>query len=196
MLLSLGAHLLAQVSSSSTSRFVSPTVVASWTSRTRGTDTDTLLVLWRGSPGWFAKTGVSGGSSGGSVLGHSQETQYFHAGGREFTMEFIDDRRVVKILNQEILLTTFNVVLVDGVDSTAGPVIVERRWVEPGAPLPPIVAGAASDPVAGVISRSPALIEYLQCGVPLRDPQMNVVVDFVCRRMRGEAVTLPGLPPR
>ena len=190
------ARSFAQVSSSSTARFVSPTVVASWMSRTHGSTTDTLLVLWRGAPGWFSKTGVAGGSSGGSVLGHSVEDQYFRAGGREFRLEFLDDRRVATVLKQEIPLTQFNVVLIDGVDSPAGPIMIDRRWIEPGPPLPPAVDGAASDPIAGIVSRSPSLIEFLQCGVPLADRLMNSVVDFVCRRMRGESVTLPGLPPR
>lgn len=106
------------------------------------------------------------------------------------------DRRVVKILNQEIPLTETNVVLVDGVDSLSGPAIVERLWIAAGPPLSPIARGAAADPIAGVINRSPELMEYLQCGVPIPDSAMNTMVDMVCRRIRGEAVTLPGLPPR
>jgi hypothetical protein len=196
LLLALQAHVLAQVSSSSTSRFVSPTVVASWTARTHAGDTDTLLVLWRGSPGWFATTGAAGGGASWASGGNGREYQNVRAGGREFTLEFFDDRRVVKILNQEISLTETNVVLVDGVDSLSGPAIVERLWIAPGPPLPPIARGAAADPVAGVISRSPELIEYLQCGVPIPDSAMNAVVDVVCRRMRGETVTLPVPRPR
>ena len=111
-------------------------------------------------------------------------------------LEFFDDRRAVKILNQEISLTETNVVLVDGVDSLSGPAIIGRRWIAPGAPLPPAVAGASPDPIAGIISRSPELIEYLQCGVPVPDPMMNAAADLVCRRMRGETITLPGQPPR
>ena len=49
----------------------------------------TLLVLWRGTPGWFARRGgrngagggASGGSSGGSASGGSYEYQYFSQGG-------------------------------------------------------------------------------------------------------------------
>jgi hypothetical protein len=66
----------------------------------------------------------------------------------------------------------------------------------PGPPLPPAIAGASPDPIAGIISRSPELIEYLQCGTPMADQAMNLMVDLVCRRMRGETITLPALPPR
>ena len=191
------AHALAQGSaSSSTSRFISPTVVASWMSRTHGSATDTLLVLWRGSPGWFSKTGVAGGSSSWSSGGKGGEQQFFRSGELNFALEFSDERRVVKILGQEISLTETNVVLVDGVDSAPGPTVIGRRWIAPGPPLPPIVAGASEDPIAGIISRSPELIEYLQCGVTVPDPLMNTVADLVCRRMRGETITLPGLQPR
>jgi hypothetical protein len=193
------AHPLAQgtFSTSTPSRFVSPTVVASWTSRTHADSTDTLLVLWRGSPGWFSKTGgASGGAQSWSLGGKGGEQQFFRSGGRDFALEFFDDRRVVKILNQEISLTETNVVLVDGVDSLSGPTIIGRRWMPPGPPLPPAIAGASPDPIAGVVSRSPELIEYLQCGTPMADQAMNVIVDLVCRRMRGETITLPGLPPR
>ncbi len=196
LLVATAGPVPAQVSSSSTSRFVSPTVVASWIARTRGDHTDTLLVLWRGSAGWFAKTGVANGAASWSSGGSGRELHSVRAGGREFTLEFFDDRRVVRILDEEIPLTETNTVLVDGADSRSGPVIVDRRWIAVGPPLPPMAPGGAPDQVAGIISRSPALVEYLQCGVPMPDARMSAIVDLVCRRMRGETVSVPGLPPR
>jgi len=45
-------------------------------------------------------------------------------------LEFDYDKRIAKILNQEISLNETNVVLVDFVvDSTNGPAIVGYRWV-------------------------------------------------------------------
>jgi len=113
-------------------------------------------------------------------------------------MEFDDERRIVRFLNQEISLTETNVVLVDFVDSQSGPTIVGRRWVEPGPPAPPIVPGGAADPIAGVIRRSPELLEYLQCGLTVPDPVTQVMVDLVCRIVRGDPITLPlfGQPAR
>ena len=60
-------------SGTSTSRVASPTVVASWVSHENYADgsATTLLVLWRGTPGWFSKGGRGGGSGGGSGAGRS-----------------------------------------------------------------------------------------------------------------------------
>jgi len=47
----------------STARVVSPSVVASWWAN----DDTTLLVLWRGAPGWFSKGGAGGGTAAGGA---------------------------------------------------------------------------------------------------------------------------------
>jgi hypothetical protein len=95
----------------------------------------------------------------------------------------------VKLLHREISLKDTNVVLVDFVDSANGPTVVGERWVEPGPPAPPVVPGAAADPIAGIISRTPELFEYLRCGVRLPDiaaPGMNQMLAFLCARMRPQ----------
>jgi len=181
---------------SSTSKIASPTVVASWRAHDNYADgsSTTLLVLWRGTPGWFAAGGrgsSSGAGSGGGAGGGSYAYEYMTFGGRTFMMEFDDDRRVVKLLNQEISLKETNVVLVDFVDSAGGPTVVGYRWVEPGPPAPPLVAGAIPDPIAGVVKRSPELYEYLRCDVKVPDPAMNAMMPTICGLMRGELV-LPG----
>ena len=149
----------------STSRFISPAVVASWSSHDNYADGSktTLLVLWRGTPGWFAKGGrggqggrarvrSSGGSSGAGGSG-SRGYQFVSEGGLTFTLEFDYDKRIVKILDREISLKETNVVLVDFVDSANGPTIVDYRWIEPGLRRRRLVPNAASDPIAGVIRR-------------------------------------------
>jgi len=176
----------------STSRFVSPTVVASWSSHDNYADGSktTLLVLWRGTPGWFSKGGrgragwSSGGGSGAGGSG-SYGYQYMTEGGLTFTLEFDYDKRIVKILDREISLKETNVVLVDFVDSVNGPTIVDARWVEPGPPAPPVAPDAASDPIAGVIRRSPELFAYLQCDLKVADPVMSAYIPIVCGQMRG-----------
>jgi hypothetical protein len=62
----------------------------------------TLLVLWRGKPGWFSKgrggsggaSGVGGSSGGGSGGSGSYSYQYFSEGGLTFMMEFDYDKRI------------------------------------------------------------------------------------------------------
>jgi hypothetical protein len=179
----------------STARFVSPTVVASWMSHENYADGSktTLLVLWRGKPGWFSKNGSGGrsgksfgSSSGGGAGGSgSSDYQYFTEGGLTFVMEFDYDKRIVTLLNQDISLKDTNVVLVDFVDSVNGPTVVDYRWVETGPPVPPIAPDAAADPIAGVIRRSPDLYEYLQCNLDVTDPVLRVYMPLVCGQMRG-----------
>jgi hypothetical protein len=172
----------------STSRVASPTVVASWVSHGNYADgsTTTLLVLWRGTPGWFSKGGsggASGGGSGGSAgagRGGSYAYEYVSQGGLTFMMEFDYDKRIVKMLNQEISLEEANVVLVDFVDSTTGPTIVGHRWVDPAPPGPP----SAADPIAAVIKRTPELFDYLRCDLSLSDPMMNAMMPIICGQMR------------
>jgi hypothetical protein len=175
----------------STARVTSPTVVVSWMSHESVADgtTTTLLVLWRGTPGWFARGGRgggSGGSSGGFVGRGSYAYQSFSEGGLTFTLEFDHERHTVKLLDQEFSLKDTNVVLVDFVDGP-GPAIVGSRWIEPGPPAPPAVPGAVPDPVAGVIRRSPELFDYLRCDVTMPDTVMNAMITMVCGLMRPPA---------
>ena len=184
---------------SSTSKIVSPTVVASWRAHENYADgsTTTLLVLWRGEPGWFTAGGRgSGGGGGGGGSSSSYAYEYMTYGGRTFVMEFDDDKKIVKMVNQEISLKDTNVVLVDFVDSAAGATIVGYRWVEPGPPAPPLVVGGAADPIAGVIIRSSELYEYLRCDLKVPDPLMNAMMPVFCGMMRGERILPPGLAPR
>jgi hypothetical protein len=172
-----------------TARVTSPAVVASWMSHESAADgtTTTLLVLWRGTPGWFSRGGRGGGSgagsSGGFVGRGSYAYQSFSEGGLTFTLEFDHERHTAKLLNQEFSLKDTNVVLVDFVDSP-GPAVVGARWVEPGPPAPPAVPGAAPDPVAGVIRRSPELFDYLRCDLGMPDTAMSAMITMVCGLMR------------
>ncbi len=169
----------------STSRVASPTVVASWMSHENYADgkATTLLVLWRGTPGWFSKGGgaSSGGGSGGGG-GGSTGYQHVSEGGLTFMMEFDYDKRIVKMLKQEISLDAANVVLVDFVDSPSGPTIAGQRWVDP---LPPGQVSAI-DSIAAVIKRSPELFEYLRCDITLSDPLMKRMMPIICGQMRSD----------
>ena len=171
----------------STSRVASPAVVASWVSHHNDADgsTTTLLVLWRGSPGWFSKgsrsgSGAGGGSGSGFGGSASYAYEYVSQGGLTFMMEFDYDKRIVKILDQEISLKETNVVLVDFVDSASGPTIVAYRWVDPAPPEPP----SPSDPIAATIKRTPELFEYLRCDLTLSDPAMTAMMSIICGQMR------------
>ncbi len=176
----------------STARVASPAVVASWMSHASAADgtMTTLLVLWRGTQGWFLKGGHGGGSgagsSGGFVGRGSYAYQSFSAGGLTFTLEFDHERHTATLLNEEFSLKDTNVVLVDFVDGP-GPAVVGSRWIEPGPPAPPAVPGAAPDPIAGVIRRSPELFDYLRCDLGMPDTAMSAMITMVCGLMRPPA---------
>jgi hypothetical protein len=165
----------------STSRVISPTVVASWASHQSYSDgsATTLLVLWRGTPGWFSK-GAGGSSSGGGGGGSgSYDYHYLSEGGLTFVLEFNYDQGIVTLLNQKISLKEINVVLVDFVDSASGPSIVGYRWVAPAPPEQP----AAGDPIAAVVKRTPELFEYLRCDLSLTDPLIDGMIRIICGQM-------------
>jgi hypothetical protein len=174
-------------SSSSPGRVISPAVVSSWISHTNNADGQltTLLVLWRGTPGWFSGSGGSsssgGSASSGSSWGSGSSSEYvsFSQGGRSFTMEFDYEHHIVKMLGQEVSLEASNVVLVDFVDSTTGPVIVGYRWVEPVQVTP-----QSGDPVAAIIKQAPDLFDYLRCDLSVPNPAMNAMLAMICGRMR------------
>jgi len=176
----------------STARVASPAVVASWMSHASAADgtMTTLLVLWRGTQGWFLKGGHGGGSgagsSGGFVGRGSYAYQSFSEGGLTFTLEFDHERHTATLLNEEFSLKDTNVVLVDFVDGP-GPAVVGSRWIEPGPPAPPAVPGAAPDPIAGVIRRSPELFDYLRCDLGMPDTAMSAMITMVCGLMRPPA---------
>ncbi|HEV3063271.1 MAG TPA: hypothetical protein VGY48_33810 [Vicinamibacterales bacterium] len=198
-------------SGTSTSRIASPTVVASWSSHENYADgsSTTLLVLWRGTPGWFSKDGRSGGSGGGSGgaaggggggaasgagLSGSYAYEYVFQGGLTFMMEFDYAKKIVKILDQEISLAETNVVLVDFVDSPGGPQIVGTRWIDAApridsappqqpAPTPTGISFGPVDPIGAVVKRAPELFEYLRCDLSLSDPVMKTMMPIICGQM-------------
>jgi hypothetical protein len=173
--------------SNSTVRFISPVVVASWMRHWRASDGDTrsLLVLWRGTPGWFAKRPAAGrGGSSSAGGGGSTGWQTFSEGGLSFELAYDFDRNVVTLLKQDVSLVESNVVLVDLVDSTGGAQIADRLWVETPAEQQPQLP----DPIFAIVKSSPRLYEYVGCDVPMPDAIAYVagVMAMYCAQMRPQ----------
>jgi len=122
----IGFGMHAQTSAGS-NRTLSPTTVAYWQQHENGDGTGTLdlLVLWRGTPGWFFRGGSSSG--GGGIHGGFAQWQGTHSmtyGDVTLTMEFTSQSKnfdpastVVTILDRKIQLRDTNVILIDGADS-------------------------------------------------------------------------------
>ena len=158
-------------SSLSAEQPLSSAVVANWTAHrdAAGNLMLDLLVLWRGTPGWWLTGGQHGGSSGG---GGTITRMVLNRGGKELTVAFDARTGVATVQGKDITLGNANVVLVDDVDARDGPKIVRTMTVDPQLPQPTRVDGK--------ILGSPDLIAYLRCDVRLPDAGKQAIVDVVC----------------
>jgi hypothetical protein len=171
--------------SAGSNRTLSPTTVAYWQQHDNGDGTGSLdlLVLWRGTPGWFF--GGGGSAGGGGIHGGFGQWRGTHSmtyGDVTLTMELTSQSKgfdpagtVVKVLDREIPLRDTNVILIDGADSKT-PTIVGTRYVDPHF--------TGRDPVAAVVKRTPELFEFLRCDIMLPDPNQQAMIALVCGQLR------------
>src|SRR5258705_2501395 len=126
-----------------------------------GTSTLDVAVFWRGTPGWFT-AGDPGGQSGGwtsTVLPDGRpgpETHFIGVGGLRLEVQFDPATGRVRIQDQSISSQSGNVILVDEVDSAAGPRLVGTMRVEPR------FTGGFVD-ISTLVGRDPAPFPFLRC---------------------------------
>jgi hypothetical protein len=175
------------VETSSGSGMVSPTAVATWIVRRepqRSAELD-LLVLWRGSPGWFMRvgssessgevwTGVSGGQNDQGIV-----FEQLSFGGIRLDLEFDRGARAARVQDQEVSLESANVILVDEVDSATGPQVVSTLRVDP-------VFGNEPSEIEVIIRRNPELYSFLRCDAKLPDPNEQQMVESICARLKAK----------
>lgn len=176
----------AQVSTS-LDRPISATVVGSW--MTRG-DQLTLLVLWRGTPGWFWR-GDEHGS--GAFRRGDREDQQVRYGNYTLRVDFDFQRGTATITDRVLSLRETNVVMIDFVDSVGGPAIVETRHVKPTVPAT-VDAGARFDAGLVVVAREPDLFAFLQCELSL--PPSSEPEPILAMKREMIATTCDRLRPR
>jgi hypothetical protein len=136
-----------------------------------------LLVLWRGTPGWWA-TNSSGSSGGGSSSSSRGPWSHrFSGGGQTFEISGDTSARTADILGKTIDLTKGNAVLIDGVDSPNGPQIVGTLVVDPQLPN-----GAVPNQIPMLLGRVKELREYLRCEapLPLSNPALQARFASIC----------------
>ena len=170
--------------SAGSNRVISPTVVAFWIEReTDGARQLDLLVLWRGSPGWFTRGGSSsGGGNGHGGFGQWRTQHWMSYGDIMLTVDLVSNSKdfdrdvtVATILGREIPLG--HIVMIDGAD-TKHPAIVATRFMD--API------TGNDTVAVAVKSSPELFEFLRCDAPMPNPDMQDMIRSVCDRMRPQ----------
>lgn len=166
------------------SRLVSPAVVATWFFRTGPGDVSELelLVLWRGTPGWFLRADSSGSSgrmttqSGGRVNDGLRVHNAFF-GGVALNVEFDPRKHTARIREKEIPLESANVILVDAVDGPDGPQVLRLLRVDPALP-------ESSPRIESIVRRSPDLLSFLRCDSKVPDSQVQSMLDAVCAQMK------------
>jgi hypothetical protein len=144
-----------------------------------------LLVLWRGTPGWFmagSGGGASGGGSSPPSAGEGQrgpEVQRLFFGGLSLEVQFDPVTGTAQIEDEAVSLQGVNVILVDEVDSAHGLRIAGTEWVDPQLPESPVQ-------IEALVRRSPELFSFLRCDKRLPDPQVQHMIDLICAQMRGQ----------
>ena len=137
-----------------------------------------LLILWRGTPGWFFRAdGISGSGSGQEGFGSSTGTQTVQAGDRTLTWKFDLTAKKVTILDQAFSRAEVNVILIDGGDSAQGSRFVRALQIDPTYSAEPLHFELA-------VRRSPELPQFLQCDTQLGDQREQAIADLVCARFR------------
>ncbi len=160
----------------SSSRPVSPVAVVTWFGRHAGDAAVLeLLVVWRGSPGWFL-AGQSGGSGGGGMGGDVNATLRY--GAVHLSVSYSPAKDVVTIQDTESRLGGNNVVLVDHVDTPDGPKVVATHRVDPAVP--------DSKQVEVAMRRSHEVIAFLRCGTAMPDARMQPMIDKICEQIIGK----------
>jgi hypothetical protein len=148
---------------------ISPTVFATWVTERTGNDPEQLrlLVLWRGTPGWFFSQGVAGsGVRSGRMGARGHVTVEF---GVRMTVEYGADD-VVAINGREMHLGSDNVVYVDDVDGLAGARVARTSRIASKMP------GSAGQ-IGLAIRDVPDIVAYLQCDARASDPQRQTMIE-------------------
>jgi len=156
---------------------ISPVVVANWfvERQADGSEWLQLLVLWRGSVGWFLRPGESS-VSGGGLGGRSQTTMTY--AGLRFTLDFDSAKRIAIVQGNTIELAEDNVVFVDDADSATGPRVTRRMRVEQIRPW--------SAPQIGLVLRaSPEILSFLRCDATLPGSPWQGFLEQLCLQNIG-----------
>jgi hypothetical protein len=120
----------------------------------------TMMVLWRGKPGWSWSTTPSGVPQVSYQMGNDGFTVHLNYGAVSLTAAV--DRLTHRVQIGQTMLTFpegSNVVMLDGVGQADGPRLINALRFDP--------SGVSLDPRAldlpSVLARSPEVVSFLQC---------------------------------
>jgi len=154
---------------------ISSVVVAEWfTSRRASTEQLELLVLWRGSPGWFLQPGGSGHSGSGADDPHYTWIKY---GSVTLSLDFDPAKRTVTVQGKNVVLADNNVLFVDDVDGPTGPHVTGTMTIARSMP------GSAGQ-IGLVLQKSPRIMSFLRCDAASESPQ-KAFLESLCLQNVG-----------
>ena len=162
---------------------MSPAVVATWITEQHGDEPVQLriVILWRGTPGWFLRAGGSSVSDSGSASGgHQTSYQTIIQGGVRLTFDFDTATGVATVQGKMLDVREDNVVLVDDVDSPNGPRVSGTTRVT--RPMP----GSAGQ-IGLVLRTSPKIMSFLRCDAVVPDGPLKALVERLCVQNLGVA---------
>lgn len=147
------------------SNIVSATVVATFCGHREGdAEVLDLFILWRGHPGWFQGRGSTGSRGqhtlplSNQALGRSSEYKTYGEVTVGYDADF--DGRTATVDDAVVALDKVNTILVDHVDVPESRHIVRQERLAARLPL-------VGDYNVFAIRRSPALVTFLQCEIPM-----------------------------
>lgn len=140
-----------------------------------------LLILWRGTPGWFAK-GSGGSSRGSSGPSPGTWSNRYSEGGYTFEINGNTTARTAGILGRTYDLTNANTVLIDGVDSPEGARVVRTLMVD--GRIPSGTGGPTQ--ILTVLGRSKELREFLRCDTRLPNQALQERLAPICARILAQ----------
>jgi hypothetical protein len=163
---------------SSATQVISPVALVTWVARygSDGVRVLDLLVVWRGSPGWFLR-GSNRGSSGGGSGGSFYSTITY--GGLDLQLGFQSETRIAEIQGKSVQLKDANIVLVDHVDTTGKLDVVATIRIDPE--FPPSDGGYP--PIGAMLRRSPEIVSFLRCDARLPDGRAQAMIDSICAQV-------------
>jgi hypothetical protein len=166
---------------SSGTRVISPVSLVTWvaTYGNDGAQVLDLIVLWRGTPGWFSRGSGSGTSSGGNSAFFHSTIRY---GGLNLQLEFEPKTRAVQIQGIRVELNDDNVILVDDVDMPNGLRVVDTLRVDPSLPL----TDNGYPRIEAVLQRSEEIASFLRCDARMPDGRAQAIIDSVCAQVAGK----------
>jgi uncharacterized protein (TIGR02246 family) len=140
-----------------------------------------LIVVWRGSPGWFGgQRIISSGGTGRTV----RWSQSF--GDVRLDVEFDFATRVGQVAGHRITMNSNNAVLVDHVDEPRRSTVVRMLAIKGELTEAP--------DVSALIARSPAAANYIQCDAkPAKPTPLDDLVDW-CAPLLAEGARIAAPP--